>query len=101
MTINKKTLSTALQVLDAIYEFWVVHKYAPSYRDLATSTGLALQTVTNRIKDLQDGGYIEKQDGVGNTIRPVGLQIRLPMMPRASLFEAAGLVMEKEVSSSP
>lgn len=96
MAITKRTVQTAATILEGIHRFWIKNKYAPSIRDLEAITGLSHKTVVDRVTDLHNAGLIDKEDGIGNTIRPIGLQVRMPMIPMASLFEKAGLVFEQE-----
>jgi DNA-binding transcriptional regulator YhcF (GntR family) len=49
------------------------HGYAPSFRDLAAMTGLALGTVYGACQDLKEQGIITFAPGIARTIKIVGV----------------------------
>ena len=59
------------EILRAIDEWLANHTYAPSFRELATSTGMSLGTVYNVCRELRDLSKIEYLDGAARTIRMV------------------------------
>lgn len=63
--------SNELSVRSAVVDWYATHSYGPSFRDLASSTGLSLGTVYNVCRDLRESGVIEYIDGVARTLRLV------------------------------
>lgn len=63
------------KVRKAIKDFWVKNCYAPDLRDIIQATGIPQTTVYFHLKSLRKTGEIVWNGG--NSIRPVGMTIRI------------------------
>jgi SOS-response transcriptional repressor LexA len=59
-----------LRILEAIEDHWAIRGYAPSYRELATSTGLkSASSVAEIVRRLEDDGLVTYKKDRKRTIK--------------------------------
>jgi len=56
-------------VVNAIEQWYLSHRYGPSFRDLAKITGLSVGGLYQICKQLRDSGKIVYEDAVARSIR--------------------------------
>ena len=67
-------------VYQAIVKFWTINQYSPSVQELVKQTGKAKTTVLAHLDRLERAGWIRTEQGKARTLRPVGMEITIPIL---------------------
>jgi DNA-binding transcriptional regulator YhcF (GntR family) len=67
--MTNKKLENETLITQAVKEWYKEKSWGPSYRDLASITGISLGHVWQTCSDLRDSGVLEFPDGVSRAIR--------------------------------
>lgn len=66
--------ATAEVVLDAVREFWGLHGFSPSIRDVMEMTGISSTSVVSyNLRKLKDAGFIDYWPEITRSITVTGL----------------------------
>jgi DNA modification methylase/SOS-response transcriptional repressor LexA len=66
-------------ILDYITSFVDEHGYSPSHEEIAKHFGRSLSTVHQYLSALREKGYLEKVDFQQRSIKPVPLEVEIPL----------------------